>query len=127
MNDCVDMRDENGFTLLETIIAFLILSLSLAITVQTISQGGLTFRRATDLQTASLMMEELNANEIGNLKRDGVSTGSVGDGEWKMTARAIDDKYPGTLLVVEIEIRPSGDEGPVFNYVTLATAEDDTL
>lgn len=122
MDDLVDRNGEDGFTLLETIIAFLILSLSLAITVQTISRGGLTFRRASDLQTASLMMEELNANQIRGLKQ-GALSGSVGNGSWKIIARDIDDKYPGTLLAVAVEIRPRGENGPVFNYFTMATAE----
>ena len=43
---------EAGFTLLETIIAFLILAISLALGVETISQGARTFLRSGDMEAA---------------------------------------------------------------------------
>lgn len=113
--------NESGFTLLETIIAFLILSLSLAITVETISRGGLTFRRAGDLEKASLIMEQLAADEIRRLDEAGTTTGQTSDGEWKITARAVEDSFAGEILLVDVEVRPRGADGPVFDYVAIAT------
>ncbi|MEZ5810817.1 MAG: type II secretion system protein [Rhizobiaceae bacterium] len=120
--DATDIREagEAGFTLLETIIAFLILSLSLAIAVETISRGGLSFRRAGDLEYASFMMEQLAAGEVRSLAIAGVTSGSIGDGEWEITARAVEDNFVGDVLLVNVEVRPRGDEGPVFDYVTTA-------
>ena len=117
--------NQDGFTLLETIIAFLILSLSLAVAVQTISEGGLTFRRAADIQRAALVMETLSALQIPNLKNAGETSGAIEGSEWKMSAFAIGDRLPGTLLAVDIRIAPRGKDGPVFDYSTITIAAGD--
>ncbi len=110
---------DEGFTLLETIIAFLILAMSLSVTVQTISSSGLTFRRASDLQRASFVMEELAAVQLAKLAKAEHRTGKLGQSSWSMTVIEVEDNYPGKLLAVDIEVRPRGDEGPVFDYITL--------
>ncbi len=113
---------QDGFTLLETIIAFLILSISLAVAVQTISQGALAFRRSADLQQASLVMEMLAGGEIRSLASPGEISGKINSASWRMTATAIGDRYPGNIFVVEVQIRPRGEDGPVFDYSTIAVS-----
>ena len=112
---------EAGFTLLETIIAFVILALSLAVATQTISTGGLTFRRASDLERASLVMTELSAGQIRNVDSAGETAGRIGDSQWKITAREVTDKIPGMLFAVQVRVWPRGAGGPAFDYATFAT------
>jgi type II secretory pathway pseudopilin PulG len=112
---------EAGFTLLETIIAFVILALSLAVVTQTISTGGLTFRRASDLERASLVMTELSAGRIRNVDRAGEIAGRIGDSQWKITVREVTDRIPGMLFAVQVRVWPRGTDGPAFDYATFAT------
>lgn len=112
---------QDGFTLLETIIAFLILALSLSVTVQTISSGAKSFHRAADLQRANLVMDELASVQIPALTGSKELNGEVDESKWTIKALEIDDKYPGGLIAVEIAVRPRGDDGPVFDYFTFVT------
>ncbi len=121
MTDLSNQRGNDGFTLLETIIAFLILALSLSVTVQTISSGARTFHRAADLQRANLVMDELASVQLPKLTKSDEQNGEIGESSWTITARKIDDKYPGGLISVEVAIRPRGDDGPVFDYFTFVT------
>ena len=121
MTRLVQESGESGFTLLETLIAFLILSMSLSVTVQTISRGGLTFRRAADIEKANLVMQELSANVVAGMNGPGEFSGKMEFGSWKIVARQIDDNLPGTLLALDVEIRPRDEEGPLFEFKTIAT------
>ncbi|MEX0347711.1 MAG: prepilin-type N-terminal cleavage/methylation domain-containing protein [Rhizobiaceae bacterium] len=121
MNTSGNRSGQDGFTLLETIIAFLILALSLSMTVQTISSGAKTFHRAADLQRANLVMNELASVQLSKLTKSGEQNGQIGESGWTIKAQKIDDKYPGGLIAVEVAIRPRGDDGPVFDYFTFVT------
>ena len=68
---------EAGFTLLETIIAFLILAISLALGVETISQGTRTFMRSGDLEKASLTLHGLAAGQLHKIADANVFSGKV--------------------------------------------------
>lgn len=114
---------EDGFTLLETIIAFLILAISLGIAVETISSGVMTFRRASDLEQASQIMERLAAVEMRKLNAARVLEGKTDDGAgWKLTVRPIGGRRDRPFFAVTAEIRPRGGSGPVFEYLTFSGA-----
>lgn len=121
MTTSSNQSGQDGFTLLETIIAFLILALSLSVTVQTISSGAKTFHRAADLQRANLVMDELVSVQLPTLTETEDRDGQIDESKWTINARQIDDTYPGGLIAVEVAIRPRGDDGPVFDYFTFVT------
>lgn len=112
-------RQDEGFALLETIIAFTILSIALAVSLQTVSQSARTLVRAGDMQIASLALDKLVANEFPDLKEEGTFNGELGDGElWQASARAIRDSHSRPLLAVTATIWPRGRDGPRFTYQT---------
>jgi hypothetical protein len=113
---------EAGFTLLETIVAFLILAISLGLGVETISQGTRTFVRSGDLETASLILHGLAADRLFKIDEAGVVSGKAGrEAAWRITARAVLDDHARPLLAVRVAIWPRGRNGPVFTYDTFAS------
>ena len=117
---------EAGFTLLETIVAFVILAISLALGVETISQGVKTFSRSDDLEEASLILQGLAAGPLRNIEEAGEISGSTGTAGgdravWRLTAAAVPDSHVKPLFVVSVTIWPRARNGPVFTYHTFAT------
>ena len=74
---------EAGFTLLETIIAFLILAISLTLGVETISQGAKTFQRSADVEKATLILHGLAAGPLFKIADTGVISGKAELSGWK--------------------------------------------
>ena len=117
---------EAGFTLLETIVAFLILAISLALSVETISQGTRTFLRSGDLEKASLVLHGLAAGQLFKIADTDVLSGKAGgkagaQKAWRITATAVSDNHARPLLAVRVAIWPSGQNGPVFTYHTFSS------
>ena len=113
---------EAGFTLLETIIAFLILAISLALGVETISQGARTFLRSGDLEKASLILHGLAAGQLFKIGDTDVLSGKAGaQTAWRITATAVSDNHARPLLAVRVAIWPRGQNGPVFTYHTFSS------
>jgi type II secretory pathway pseudopilin PulG len=120
-------RQDEGFALLETIIAFTILSIALAVTLQTVSQSTRTLVRAGDMQVASVALDTIVANEFPDFKDEGTFSGQLGDGElWQATTRAIRDDHSRPLLAVTVTIWPRGREGQRFTYQTFHSHAPET-
>ncbi len=116
---------EAGFSLLETVIAFLILSISLAVVVESISRNTLAMRRVNDLQQASLVMEQLSVSMLQSIDASGKKEGKIGKASWKLTSSAIETGGGPTIFALEVQIRPRGTGGPVFDYLTFANRASD--
>ena len=113
---------EAGFTLLETIIAFLILAISLALGAETISQGTRTFQRSADLEKASLILHGLAAGPLFKIAdTDGISGKADGQAEWRIEASAVPDSHARPLLALTVAIWPRGPNGPAFTYHTFSS------
>jgi Tfp pilus assembly protein PilV len=120
-------HQEEGFALLETIIAFTILSIALAVSLQTVSQSARTLVRAGDMQIASLALDTLVADEFPDFKEEGTFNGQLGDGElWQATTRMIRDDHSRPLLAVSATIWPRGSDGPRFTYQTFHSYAPET-
>jgi Tfp pilus assembly protein PilV len=118
-----DDSHEAGFTLLETIIAFLILAISLALGVETISQGAKTFQRSADLEKATLILHGLAAGPLFKITGTGVISGKAdSQATWRIAATAVPDNHARPLLSVTLAIWPRGPNGPVFTYHTFSSA-----
>ncbi|MEL6818619.1 MAG: type II secretion system protein [Pseudomonadota bacterium] len=99
------LREDDGFTLLEVIIAFVILSLSLAIATQTISRSITTYTRADLLEQASDVALELASTRLSSINEPGLEQGKLDDGtQWTMASTAIDNGNGSPLLAVTIEV-----------------------
>ena len=117
---------EAGFTLLETIIAFLILAISLALGVETISQGARTFLRSGDMEKASLTLHGLAAGQLFKIaETDVISSDSGGKAAVQITATAVSDDHARPLLAVRVAIWPRGRNGPVFTYQTFSSGSSE--
>ncbi len=115
-------NSQDGFTLLETILAFLILSISMGVAVETISRGGMTFRRAGDLEKASLVLSELAVNQLKGINKAERTDGKGDDGEsWTLISNAAGLTNNKPTFAVRISIRPRGESGPVFDYLSFVT------
>ena len=118
-----DDSHEAGFTLLETIIAFLILAISLALGVETISQGAKTFQRSADVEKATLILHGLAAGPLFKIADTGVISGKAdSQATWRISATAIADNHARPLLSVTLTIWPRGQNGPLFKYHTFSSA-----
>ena len=112
-------RRDEGFALLETIIAFTILSIALGVSLQTVSQSVRTLARAGDMQIASLALDDLVANEFPDLKGERTFSGELDDGElWQASTREIRDSHARPLIAITATIWPRGRDGPRFTYQT---------
>ena len=100
-------RPESGFVLVEAIVAFLILSIALAIGVESVAQGTGTVRRAGEVADASLVARELFATRGAVLVGEGTWTGAHPNGSaWQMTARILPDGRTPPLYLVTVRVTP---------------------
>jgi general secretion pathway protein I len=111
---------EGGFVLLETVIAFVILSISLAVGVETITQSTRTFLRAGEIDRAGLILDGLASSTLRTLAEEGTTTGSAGEAVWRVSAEAIHDGVERPLFAVTIDVWPRGEDGSRFSYRTFA-------
>lgn len=115
---------KEGFTLLETIIAFLILGIAMGVAVQTISVSASTIRRSEDLEAASLILSRISAQDINLTTEEKTQSESEADSEWTITSRRLKPEEPDSPLIIQIAIWPRGEEGPRFDYVTIGRAAE---
>jgi type II secretory pathway pseudopilin PulG len=105
---------EDGFVLIEAVVAFLILALALAVGVQAIAGATTAIRRAGQMAAASVVLDELAATRIQALPGAGVWTGSHRNGsEWRIVASVLSEGADrGPLLAVAIDVQPEGALAP---------------
>jgi general secretion pathway protein I len=115
-------RRDDGFILVETIVAFAILALALGVTMQTISQSARTIVRADDIRAAGLAYDLLAAEKFASFSGEGDFEGELDDGAaWRAQVRAIRDDHVRPLLAVSARIWPRGRSGPSYLYRTFVS------
>lgn len=117
-------RNADGFALLEVIIAFLVLSLTLTVTIQVISRGAGTISRSVELDGAMLVMDRLASGVLNRLAGPGQLTGRTGSVDWTIDAHEVRDAHPGALLAVDIRIMPGGEDGSDYRFQMLTAPGD---
>ena len=107
-------RDEEaGFVLLEVIVAFLVLTLSLATAMAAISQGSLSIRRAGEATAAADLAREIATLRLAAPLLPGTLEGERDGAAWRLEARVLpDDGGAVPLLAVTIAVRPPGAARP---------------
>ena len=121
MNGGADGR-EDGFALLETVVAFAILAVALSVSMQTISQRARVFVRSEDMEAAGRILDRIMARELPLLAEAGTVENAPGSTDlWRIEAEPIRDGHSRPLLAVMVTIWPRGAEGPHYTYQTLTS------
>ena len=112
---------EDGFVLIEAVVAFLILAIALAVGVQAIARSTTAIRRADEMAAATVVVQELAATRMQALPGAGVWTGRHGNGAaWRIVATEL---TPGAdaepLLAIAIDVQPGGARVP-YRYRSFA-------
>lgn len=112
------MDDDNGFTLLEVLVALAILTVGLAAAYETLGVGLRATTAAERRRSAAALAENMLA-ELGRTRplRDGASEGELGDGQrWRLVIsplNAADPESPLPVLaahLVRLEVGPRNDD-----------------
>lgn len=111
-----DIEPEAGYSTLEMLVAFVVLSLALATAVQSISLSGLSLRSARDDARAVTIVNRMLAEDVGRILdafREGQTVMQGPD--WQSSTRPVDGK--GEVAAVTISIASEGG-GPAFEFLT---------
>jgi general secretion pathway protein I len=124
-------KRNNGFTLIEVLIAFTILALVLGVVLPTLS-SGLSHERTARLATARVLEARSILDRLGIEEplEDGSSEGQLATGErWTLTVTLIDDapvdttsirnSRPSQLKAYLAELRIEGEDGRALGLKTL--------
>ncbi len=115
-------QEEDGFALLETIVALFILAVALTIGSTTISTSLATISRSRDLTKSSEILQHLASTAIYAIDDTGVRKGGYGQvATWTIGAEQIRDDNQRPLFLVTVRIRPRGNAGPELVYETFAS------
>jgi type II secretory pathway pseudopilin PulG len=119
----VSRDGEAGFLLVETIVAFLVLSIALAIGVQSVAQGTASVRRADAAAVAAMVAREIVATRAGGLAAPGEWSGQHPSGAaWRLTAARVPDERALPLYLVSVAVRPAGSSR-AYDYRSFAVGE----
>jgi general secretion pathway protein I len=91
---------QDGFTLLETLIAFLIVSIALGIAAQTVSIATRSFRAAAGLRQAELLAREVQLQLEG--EGSTAPKGTRGTMRWRVAAMAVAPSAEAGLVTLHI-------------------------
>lgn len=102
-------RSDAGFTLLEVLIAVVILSVAVVTLVQLASQGLRLLKLSSDYQEAVLLADRVA--RAGEVSIEGVETGHEGRFDWERRA---------TLVAVPDDLAPLGSASPRLLALSVA-------
>ncbi|MGO7335787.1 type II secretion system protein [Rhizobium leguminosarum] len=115
--------DDAGFTLLEMIVAFLILSISMAIASQTLAIAVRSYRLASDRQDMLTLMQTLRAETLLKLAMSDLTQeeGETGAFRWKihLLAQHSAQAEPGQPSFAIISVGKRNETFPQNFLVTL--------
>ncbi len=120
----MSMRRQTGFTLIETLVAFTLLMLSLTVLIATFSQGTRALARTAHYETALQVASSIIASS-GTVEtlHPGNTQGVTPDGmNWRLRVAELKGDFNlnrATPLTVEVEV--SWDEGVSAGSVQLRT------
>jgi general secretion pathway protein I len=124
------MSRQDGFTLLEVLVAFAILSITIVVAVQGFAQGLRLLKLSGDHQSAILIADQ-KAREVVNPK-EGHENGTEGGYTWDRTIKELPapelDLVPGRAVrwhVYQIDVQVAwGDSKRTVGITTLRTVSD---
>ncbi|MFO6463281.1 hypothetical protein ACK8OR_02720 [Jannaschia sp. KMU-145] len=100
---------DDGFVLLETLVAFLVLAVGLTAAIGAVSQATLAVRGAGEASRAADLAREVATVEMRALTGSDATMGEFDNGgAWRLVSRELPDGGAIPLLAVTIEVRPAG-------------------
>jgi prepilin-type N-terminal cleavage/methylation domain-containing protein len=113
---------DSGFTLIETLIAFLILSISLALVTQSIKQATGEMAGAERVLTAKALAERKLAEAIATSGRTEEEGGEAEKFKWRWARTSSPLAAARSELVlldnITVEVWENGGEAPIFSLRT---------
>jgi len=109
------MRDESqaaGFSTIEVLVAFVILSLGLGVAVQSISLASTSLRRSNESARETILVRRVMAEELPRLVKTYAGKALVASGpSWEAGLRPLSPSDPQGPVQVLIRILPTGGRG----------------
>jgi general secretion pathway protein I len=102
-------RGDAGFTLLEVLVAMVILSVAIVTFIQLASQGLRLLRLSGEHQEAVMLADRLT--RAADVSRESMDTGREGPYEWERRTR---------LVVVPLDLTPAGGDAPRLLALSVA-------
>lgn len=116
------MKQQDGFTLIEVLVSFVILSGAIILSFESYASGLRTLHQAQDALEAQGLAQSVLARVLGgdpNLN-DG-KTGKAGPFEWELSLRVIGSKKPLALQPVVVTVQVHDRQGKDIPSATLST------
>lgn len=108
------MRDDGsaGFSTIEVLVAFVILSLGLGVAVQSISLASLSLRRSDEAARETMLVRRIMAEELPRLMKAYAGQPMVvGGPSWEAGLRPLSSSGPQGPVQVLIRILPANGHG----------------
>jgi type II secretion system protein I len=118
-----DLIDDEGFTLLEVIVAFAILALALIATNQSVAMATSQIRRSEEIQQAEMLAQDVLVEiMVGTTVPRSASGDGTSELRWKISSTELRIATNSPLARVTLEI--STDSGrKVRDYITFVSRE----
>lgn len=116
---------DDGFALVEAVVAFAILAVALGVAMATVSQSARVLARAGDMDVASRVLDMLAASEIPAIDEEGTLTGRTDeDAAWRIAAESVRDGHARPLFALTVTVWPRGETGPGYIYYGFASGTE---
>ena len=123
-------RSEDGFTLVETLIALMILAISAGLLVQSVALATGQIRTSALAETAELLAVSLLAERAASGDKDlgAAGTDPASGLYWRLVKerhpRIIDNVKRASALFVLIEVRAAKDSAPLYELLNVSMQAD---
>jgi type II secretory pathway pseudopilin PulG len=111
---------QSGFSTIEMLVAFMILSLGLGLAVQSISQASLSLKRANENAREMHLLRRVTSEELPRLLNgyDGEVLGARGP-QWDIGIRPLSSTEPQGPIQVVIRIAPNENASATSTYTSI--------
>ncbi|MDE2385456.1 MAG: type II secretion system protein [Alphaproteobacteria bacterium] len=118
-------RDDQGFTLVETLVSFVILSSTILMALKALNDGLLALRRVGEAsRRAEIIAAELDKHLLAGDLAHGPISGETGGVAWSISARPLADEAPGRNPLRPWLVTASGADGAtIASTIVLLRAE----